>query len=382
MDKRAAVVIIGAGVIGCSTAYHLARAGVSDVVIVERGQVGSGSSSKSAAMLALQFCTDEITLQMARYSYERFMSFPEEIGVSIDFHPTGWIYVATEESAAQLRKQVSLLKEMGVDSDLLAPEDLQEIYPELNVSDIVLGSWGADDGPIDPHMVMWGYLKRARELGAGLYEDTWVTGIGMEQGRVRSVQTNHGVIDCEVVINAAGPWATDVGELAGVQVPIENSARTIVVTNALPEIPADRPFVEDLTTEWYFRPEVDGILMGMGRKAVPDPDGVGLDEEQVEAMIDVAVHRAPALERASVLTAWTGVRPLTADGLPIVGQVSGVEGFLLNCGWGGVGIMMAPIAGAMLAELVTGGTIETIDAGLLDAARFGGVDDLRDGGEP
>lgn len=371
MDERAGVVIVGAGVIGCSTAYHLARAGLSDVVIVERGQVGSGSSSKSAAMLALQFCSDELTLQMARYSYARFQSFSEEVGASIDFHPTGWIYVATEESAPALRMQVALLNSRGVTSELLKPAELHELYPELNVSDVALASWGPDDGPLDPHMVMWGYLRRAREMGVRLYENTLVTGIDVDHGRVKSVQTNRGAIACDIVVNAAGPWALEVGRLAGVHVPIENSARTIVVTDALPDIPPDRPFVEDLSTEWYFRPEVDGILMGMGLKPVRDADDVGLDDEQIDEMIDVAVHRVPALARASVLTAWTGVRPLTADGLPIIGRAPEVEGLLLNCGWGGVGIMMAPVAGQMLSELIAHGEIRVIEADALQLSRFG-----------
>jgi glycine/D-amino acid oxidase-like deaminating enzyme len=162
--------------------------------------------------------------------------------------------------------------------------------------------------------------------------------------------------------------------MAGIEVPIENSARTIVVTDAVEEIAPDRPFVEDLTAEWYFRPEVDGVLMGMGKKPVPDPNRVPLDEAQLEAMIELAMHRVPALSRSSLLTAWTGVRPLTSDGFPIVGEAPGVEGFLLNCGWGGVGIMLAPIAGMMLSEMVCGGKIEIIDPGPLHLSRFGRSD--------
>lgn len=371
MQEKASVVVIGAGVIGCSTAYHLARAGVRDVVVLERGQIGSGSSGQSAAMLALQFCTDAITLEMARYSYDRFMAFPEEMGVSVDFHRTGWLYVATEESAGALRDQVDLLQRMGVTSSLMDVQGVRDICPELNTSDVVLGSWGPDDGPLDPHMVMSGYVKRARDLGVRFYEDTQVTDLVVKERRVRAVQTKQDMIECELVINAAGPWATEIGRMAGVEVPIENSARTIVVTGALEEIAPDRPFVEDLTAEWYFRPEMDGVLMGMGKKPAPDPDRVRLDEEQLEAMIEFAVHRVPALSRASLLTAWTGVRPLTGDGLPIVGEAPGVEGLLLNCGWGGVGIMMAPIAGKMLSELVSEGSIDIMDVGPLHLSRFG-----------
>ena len=166
------------------------------------------------------------------------------------------------------------------------------------------------------------------------------------------------------------PWAARVASWAGLHVALENSARTIVVTDRLEEIPADRPFVEDYGVEWYFRPEMEGVLMGMGARPVGDVDRVALDEEQVGQIIDVAVHRVPALQRAAVQTAWTGVRPLTPDGQPIVGRVPEVEGFLLNCGWGGVGIIMAPIAGQLMVELLETGSLQTVDEAQLRPQRF------------
>jgi sarcosine oxidase subunit beta len=318
----------------------------------------------------MQFCTDEIMLRMARCSYERFMAFSEELGASVDFKRTGWMYVATEASVERLREQVALLQQLEVGSELLDQARIAELYPELNTDDLVLGSWGPDDGSLDPHMVMWGYLNRARALGASLYEETMVTDLQVRRGRVTGVQTPVGTIECDVVIDAAGPWATQVSRMSGIDVPLRNSARTIVVTNPMPQIPPERPFVEDLSTEWYCRPEVDGVLMGMGRRPVSDPDRVPLDDEQVDQIVEIAVHRVPVLQQASLRTAWTGVRPLTADGLPIVGKVPGLEGMLLNCGWGGTGVMMAPIAGQMLCELVTTGSIQTIDATPLRLSRF------------
>lgn len=370
MQETADVVIVGAGVIGCSTAYHLAHAGVGDVVVLEKDQVGGGSSSKSAAMLSLQFCQSELSLQMAKYSYERYMAFEEELGFSIDFHRTGWMYVATQESAEALRHQAELLRRLGVTTEILAPAEVAQRYPELRVDDVVLGTWGPDDGPIDPHMIMWAYMKRAREQRVTLYEGVAVQDVVVEKGRLSAVTTDQGTIATRTVINAAGPWATRVGGLAGVHVPLENSARTIVVTDRLQEIPSDRPFVEDYGREWYCRPEMEGVLMGMGARRVANVDKVDLDQEQVGQIIDVAIHRIPAMEKAAIQTAWTGVRPLTADGQPIVGRAAEVDGFLLNCGWGGVGIIMAPIAGQLMVELLETGSLQTVDAAPLQPQRF------------
>lgn len=369
MQATANVVIIGAGVIGCSTAYHLGKSGIRDVAVVEMGQMGSGASSKSAAMLSMQFCRDELTMRMAKHSYERYMAFEEEIGVPIDFRKIGWLYVATEESADELRQQADLLKAMGVTTEVLRPDDVKQRVPELNTSDIALGTWGPDDGSIDPHMIMSGYMKRARELGAKLYEGVRVTDITVERGKVTGVVTDQGVIATNMVVNAAGPWSAQISRWIGFSLPLRNATRSIVVTTPLPAIPPHRPFVEDLTVEWYFRPELDGVLMGMGSTPVQDPVA-DLDEAQLTAIVETAVHRVPILAQASLLTAWTGVRPLSPDGHAFVGPGPEIEGFLFNCGWGGVGIIMAPIAGQLIAESILHGEMKKVESEVLNPARY------------
>lgn len=360
MQATAEVVVIGGGVIGCSTAYSLAKAGVDNVALLEKVEVGAGASSKSAAMLSLQFCRDALTLEMAKQSYAAYMRFEEEMGTPIDFHKIGWLYVATEESAQALRQQAALLQEHGVATEVLGTEEVKARFPALNCEDIVLGTYGPDDGPFDPHMIMMGYVKRARQLGVRIYEGVRVLDVMLEGGRVSGVLTDKGQIATPVVVNAAGAWGAEVGGMVGANIALHNSARTIVVTNHIAAIGNEYPFVEDLTAEWYFRPELDGVLMGMGNKRVDKPE-VALDEAQVEAIVEMAIHRAPALEEASLQTAWTGVRPLTPDGRPFVGPYAGVEGFLVNCGWGGVGFIMAPIAGQLAAECVAWGEIRSLD---------------------
>jgi sarcosine oxidase subunit beta len=369
VKNTADVVIIGAGVIGCSTAYHLARMGVKDVAVFEMDQVGSGSSGKSASMLSLQFCHDELSVRMAKYSYAKYMQFEEELGVSIDFKKIGWLSLATQESAEYLRRNAELLQSRDVETEILKPEEIKVQYPEISTEDVILGTWGPDDGPFDPHMIMWGYIKRASEMGMRLYQGVRVKGIDVRNGKVEGIVTDKGFISTPIVVNAGGPWAIEIGRWAGIEIPIINLARGIMVTGPIPELPCDRPFVEDVTVEWYYRPEGRGVLMGMGTLPTEELD-VQISYEMMDEMIKASVHRVPLLEKASVLKAWAGVRPMTLDDHPILGPVTPVEGLILNCGWGGTGIIQAPIAGQLVAEYVGNGTTSTMNIYPLRIERF------------
>jgi len=192
----------------------------------------------------------------------------------------------------------------------------------------------------------------------------------LSKGQVEGVDTDKGFVATGLVVNAGGPWAIEIGRWVGVKIPIINLARSILVTRPFPDIPSTRPFVEDVTAEWYYRPEGDGVLMGMGKLPTEDLD-IQINNEMINEMIDAAVHRVPALERASMLTAWTGVRPLTPDDHPILGPVPSVDGLVLNCGWGGMGIIQAPIAGQLVAEYISNGQASTVDISLFGIERFG-----------
>jgi sarcosine oxidase subunit beta len=370
MQKTSDVVIIGAGVIGCSTAYHLAKLGITDVVVLEMESVASGTTSKSASMLSLQFPDDALLARMAMYSYGRYMVFAEEIGTPIDFRKIGWVSVATKDAVDQLHEHVRILDSLDIATQILTPAELQELCPQLHTDDIELATWGAEDGPIDAYMITTGYMKRARQLSVSLFEGVRATNVLIEGGSVRGVMTSDGPIATRVVINAGGPWAAEIGSWVDVDIPLCNAARTVVVTGTIPEIPRNHPFVKDLAAEWYFRPEGDGVLMATGQRSVEGVDD-RLDFEMVDANIVAAVHRVPILEKADLLTAWTGVRPLTPDGRPIVGAVHNVEGLILNCGWGGMGIIQAPVAGQLVAELLTEGQAVTFGLEEMSLGRFG-----------
>ena len=369
MERTADVVIIGAGVIGCSSAYHLAKMGLTDLAVVEMEQVGAGTSSKSASMLSMQFGRDPLLARMAQYSYQRYMHFEQELDTNTDFRKIGWVSVASGHAAEELRQHAQSLQSLGIQTEILSPDEVKRLYPELNTEDIELGTWGPDDGSFDPHMIMWAYIKRATEKGVKLYQGEKACGLRFKNGRVTGVKTSSGLIATGIVINAAGPWAGEVGNWANIRIPLTNKLRTIVMTGPLPDIPPDRPFVEDETVEWYFRPETGGVLMGMGNIRAESPVA-RLDTQMVNEIVDYALHRAPVLEKASLLTAWSGVRPLTQDGRPIFGVVQGVEGFLLNVGWGGFGIIQSPVAGQLMAELVHDGHTSTFESREFGLERF------------
>jgi sarcosine oxidase subunit beta len=220
-------------------------------------------------------------------------------------------------------------------------------------------------------------------MGVKLHQGVRATGIRVRKGRVAGVVTDDGVVATDVVVNAGGAWAIEIGRWVDVEIPIINSARSILVTGPFPDIPSDRPFIEDVTVEWYYRPEGPGVLMGMGSSPIENEKlDVPFDLETAEEMVDTAVHRVPILEQATMLTGWTGIRPMTLDDRPILGPVDSVDGFIVNGGWGGTGIIQAPIAGQLVAELVSNGRTSTMDIRPFSVDRFAGrpmeeVGDLR-----
>lgn len=363
------VVIIGAGAIGCSTSYHLARRGVKHITIVETETIGSGSSSKSASMFTA-FLSNQTSVQMAKHSYERFRTLEDELDTKIDFVKIGFLAIATEQSKQMLEDQANLLRQNGMQCTLLTPSDIKYMAPELNVEDLSCGVWSPNDGKFDPYMIIQGYAKKARSLGVKILEGVRAIGFRSAKNKITAVITNQGEIPCNLVINAAGPWAKEVAKWVGIDIPMINSARSILVTEPFYKIPPSRTCVEDFSQGWYYRPETGGaILMGMGNHLVDQID-VKLTDTMINEIIDAAIHRVPILEQASLRTGWNGIRPLSPDDLPMVGSLQDFNGFYLNCGWGGEGIMLSPTAGEIFADMLMNSRSEIVDINLLDPNRF------------
>jgi glycine/D-amino acid oxidase-like deaminating enzyme len=368
LKSKADVVIIGGGIQGTSVAYHLAQRGVRDVVLVEADLVGSGSSGRSAAMILLQMSREQ-TIRLSQESFKEYLHFEEEFGADIGYKPIGYLNLATKEIADVLRAQVALQHRFNVPTEILSPDEIKRRVPAVIVDDIEFGAVCWQDGVIDPHAVMQTYVQRARQLGAEIDEKVEATGITLEKGRVAGVQTSAGLISTPVVVNAAGARAARVASWVDLQLPITNYKRTVFITDRFDEIAADAPFVNDMAVEWYFRKEGKGVLMGMGleESTTFEPQ---LDWEFLDMMIQRAMHRAPILANARVMRGWAGLRPLTPDDYPILGRAPGIDGFINACGWGGHGVMHAPIGGKLIAELIADGKTTTMDLAPFALERF------------
>ncbi len=374
------VVIIGGGVVGCSIAYHLARRGLREVVVLERDTIGSGTTSKAAGGIRAQFST-ETEIRFSLESLRVLEKFKDEFGIDPGFRRIGYLFLVSDE--ADLRRfetRITLQRRFGVDVRVITPKEAQAIVPALRVDDLIAAVWGPQDGLAGPAEVTAGFAKGARGLGARIVEGVEVTAIDVAGGRVRGVRTPQGDIAAPLVINAAGPTAARVGRLAGITLPVFPRRRHIFFTQPFPELPGPVPLTHDQASGFYFRKEMEQVLLSPGDvEDIGQDQVVPMDWSKVEETVTKAVHRLPVLERAQIAGGWAGLRPLTPDDHAIIGPAPGVDGFFLAVGFGGHGFQHSPMTGRMVAEWIVDGR-PSMDLSLFNPARFGESSRLSDDG--
>jgi sarcosine oxidase subunit beta len=370
LPATADVVIIGGGVMGASTAYHLALAGWKDVVLLERDQLlGQGATGRCAGGVRYQFAT-EVNVRLSLASLPMIERLLDETGVDPLYRPCGYFLVATQPGDAEaFARNVALQNTLGVGSEWMSADDVRRRLPMMRFEDALGATYHARDGLSDPNSVVQGYAVAARRLGARLITECEVTGIEVVDGQVRSVTTKRGPLACRHVINAAGPWMGPIGAMAGVEIPVRPVRRQMATTTPLPELPADFPFVVDFAQSLYFHREGDGILTGMSNPAQEPGFDQSIDAAWEVTALEAAARRMPMLERAGRLSAWAGLYEVTPDAHPIFGPTS-VDGFWVVGGFSGHGFMHGPIAGKLIAEFLTLGRAETVDVSMLDLRRF------------
>ncbi len=370
LPKTASVVVVGGGVMGVSTAYHLARRGVRDVVLLERDTfLGHGATGRCAGGVRYQFAT-EINIRLSLVSLPMIERFEDETGVSPQYRPIGYLFVLTRpQDVEAFRRNVALQHRLGVSTEWLDGDEVRRRLPFMRFDDALAGTFHAKDGLADPHSIVQGYARRARDLGARIITDAPVTGIVVQGGRVRAVETPRGRIATPVVVNAAGPWAGEVARLAGVNLPITPVRRQWLTTTPLPELPRDFPFVIDFAQALYFHPEGEGVLTGMSNPNEKPGFNQQVDPEWELVHMEAAMQRLPLLERAGVMSRVAGLYENTPDAHPIFGPTE-VEGFHVVAGFSGHGFMHGPVAGLLMAEILLDGRAHTVDVSMLDAARF------------
>jgi sarcosine oxidase subunit beta len=371
LPRTADVVIIGGGVMGTSTAYHLALKGCRNVLLLERESFfGIQATGKCAGGIRYQFGT-EINVRLSLLSLPMLDRFEEELGQPIDLRYCGYLFLLTSPAdVAAFRQNVEMQHRLGVMTRWLEPEEIARMVPLINLEGVLAGTFHERDGLADPNSVVQGYVSGARRLGARLLNDVEVTGIEVAGGRVRGVVTNRGRVAAPVVVNAAGPWAGEVGRMAGVEVPIVPVRRQIVVTGPIPEVPPDFPFVIDFAQSLYFHREGPGILTGMSNPNEPPGFDQSVDEEWELVHLEAAMKRMPILEKATLASHWAGLYEVTPDAHPILGRVPELEGFYIIGGFSGHGFMHGPICGLLLAEEILDGRAHTLDISSLSITRF------------
>ena len=370
LPRSADVVVVGGGVVGCSLAYHLALRGLRDVLILEREAVGSGTTSKAAGGIRAQFST-ETEIRFSLESIAVFERFVEEFGVDPGYRKIGYLFLVSDPvDLTGFQERMALQRRLGVDVRLLSPDDARALVPALRVDDLIGAVWGPEDGMAGPAEVTAGFARRARELGARIVEGVEVSAFIVEHERVAGVRTSQGDVGTRVVINAAGPTAARVARLAGVSVPVLPRRRHIFFTEPFPELPGPVPLTTDRASGFYFRKEMEQLLLSPG-----DVEDVGadlaapVDWSRVEETVEKALYRLPIVEKARVAGGWAGLRPLTPDDHAIIGWAPGVEGFFLAVGFGGHGFQHSPATGRHVAEWLVEGK-PSLDLSLFDPARF------------
>ncbi|MFF4959769.1 NAD(P)/FAD-dependent oxidoreductase [Streptomyces sp. NPDC001222] len=369
MTLRASVVVIGGGVMGTSAAYHLAHAGVPDVVLVERDELAAGSTSRAAGGVRAQF-SDELNIRLGARSLEAFARFAEEPGQDIGLHRVGYLFLlSTPEEVASFEAGVRLQNSLGVPSRMIDPAEARQLSPLITTDGLLAAAYSPDDGHCTPESVVRGYAAGARRHGARILRHCAATGIELHGDTITAVVTEQGRIETDTVICAAGAWSRAVAAMVGVDLPVEPLRRQIAVTEAVPALPPGLPMTIDFTTSFYFHTEGPGLLVGMS-----DPDerpgfATETHDRWIPRLYAAMEQRAPALLDLRRTGGWAGLYEITPDHNALIGEASSPSRFLYATGFSGHGFLQGPAVGEVLRDLYLG-RVPFVDVSPLSVERF------------
>lgn len=364
---HADVVVVGGGVMGASTTFHLAEAGV-QVVLVERAELASGSTSKAAGGVRANF-SDELNVALGARSLELFKDFGNRPGCEIDLQHDGYLFVLTrEDDVALFERSTQLHRAAGVESHLVSPQRAVELSPYLAADDVLAASWTPGDGHCTPESVVLGYASGARRHGAKVLTNTELLGIETRGSEITQVRTSAGAIDTHCVIDCAGVWSPQVSEMVGLELPVTPRARELVITEPIPNL---RPtaFTIEYATSLYWHREGRGLLMGFSDPTTPEGFELTRDPAFGEKLAELLHVRAPALLDVGISSGWTGYYEVTPDHNALVGEWGGVSRFLYATGFSGHGFLQGPAIGETLRDMYLG-RAPAIDLSGLSVDRF------------
>jgi glycine cleavage system aminomethyltransferase T/glycine/D-amino acid oxidase-like deaminating enzyme len=385
LPSRAQVVIVGGGVIGTSVAYHLTALGWTDVLLLEQGRLSSGTTWHAAGLVGPLRASESGT-RLVQYSAELYASLEAETGLATGYRNVGGVIVArTEDRMTQLRRTAASAAAYDMDCELISPARAQELWPAMQVDDVLGAIWLPGDGKVNPTDVTQALAKGARMRGARIAERVRVTDFLLTDGdrrpRVRGIRTDHGDVEAEVVVNCAGQWAKALGDLAGVTVPLHSAEHFYVVTEAVEGCHPDLPIMRDPDGWTYFKEEVGGLVVGgfepeakpwRSPSDLPHPFEFQLLEEDWDhfsVLMDQALLRVPALAETGIRKFYNGPESFTPDNQFLLGESPEVAGFFVGAGFNSVGIASAGGAGRALAEWIVAGE-PTSDLVAVDVRRF------------
>jgi sarcosine oxidase, subunit beta len=363
-DQRFGVVIIGAGIVGASIAYHLARSGRTDVVVLDKeAAAGMGSTAKAAGGIRAQF-SSSINIELSRLSIEEFERFPQRMGVPVEFTQAGYLWMATTPDHLRLfEANAALQRRHGLQIEVLDRAGVAKKAPYVRSDDLLGGVFHGRDGYASPADYVMGYHKKAKELGVTFLFGEEVTGRdGLTvRTKTRSIAADHVVI-------AAGAYSGKLGERLGFEIPVTPVRRQCFVTEPMPEFPHPIPMTVDYGTGVYMHTESGGLLIGKADKDEPPSFNEHVDHAFLEKVAELAMSRVPALENARIRTGWGGLYEVTPDNHPVLGP-AGESGWWVACGFSGHGVMHAPATGMLMAELLVTGR-SSLDVSCLRLSRF------------
>jgi glycine cleavage system aminomethyltransferase T/glycine/D-amino acid oxidase-like deaminating enzyme len=367
LPARARVVIIGGGVIGCSIAYHLAHLGWTDVVLVERDALTAGTTWHAAGLITCAGMTDETALFMSRYSRDLYSRLEAETGHSTGFRPVGHVSLATNPRRLEaLRRESEFVRGFGVPDEEISPAELASMWPLLDTSDVLAGFLVADEGRADPVGVATSLAKGATGLGVRIVQGVSVERVETRGTQVTGVLTDHGRIETEIVVNAAGMWARQLGERNGLTIPLQAAEHYYLLTDAVPGMDSDLAVIEDPDRYAYFRPEGDGMLVGLFEPvAAPwSLDGVPADAsfttlppdwDRLSPYLGPALDRIPSLADVGVRLFFCGPESFTPDVRPMLGPAPELDGYFVAAGLNSLGILLGGGVGTVLAQWIVDG---------------------------
>ena len=380
LPENASVVVIGGGVMGCSTLYHLAKRGISDAILLERNELTSGTTWHSAAQVRALRSTRNLT-DLIRYSISLYKTLEEETGQNVGWINKGSLSIATnEDRVVHIKRQEALASLFGVEAQSLSKGEAIERWPLMNGEDVLGAVWSPDDGRVSPSDLCAGLIKGAKSRGAKVFEDTGVTGILTKGGRVIGVETDQGKIRCDAIALCTGLWSRKAGAMAGADIPVYPCEHFYLLTKPIEGVLGNLPTLSDHDGHLYIRDDSGGLLVGCFEpigKAI-DPDRLGEDFafqllpedwDHFEPMMMNALHRLPALETAEVRMLLNGPESFTPDGSFMLGETAETQGLFLGCGMNSVGIATGGGAGMALADCIIDGAMPT-DLYEADPMRF------------